>query len=109
MIKMSGAPINNIEGTSESYLRRHLGWFITISIIITIITLVTIFAYLPINKSDHDLIIDMKKHAEDPNESCANLQLIVSVVGNGIFSLDPKEKDLHDYAQLKLDNGDCIK
>jgi hypothetical protein len=107
-MKMSTNDINNKNDQSDSYFIKHANLIIILAIIVVPVILVS-YLLLPMIKSDHEFVSDMKKHAEDPKESCDNLKLIVSVVGNGIWGIDPVEKDLHDLAQSKLDKGECIK
>ena len=45
----------------------------------------------------------------DPKAKCDWLNLVVSVDGNGLWSLDPLENKIHQLAQDRLDRGDCLK
>ena len=92
----------------ESYFSKHM---FAICIPIAVIVLGIIFIPMfneQINRI-HGYANDMQRLAEQKDVECWKLQLDIAVAGNGIWSLDPVEKHLHEYAQSKLDKGECVK
>jgi hypothetical protein len=47
------------------------------------------------------------KAVQDPKVECSYLTFVTKVVGNGLWSLDSTENQIHNIAQNKLDKGDC--
>lgn len=92
----------------ESFIHRHVVLVVSLTIVF-ILLFFTVPIFLQQISDIHGYANDMLRIAQQPDVPCWKLQLTVSVAGNGLWVLDPIERNLHEYAQSKIDKGECTK
>ena len=106
---MTKDALGNISKKDEfetSFLREHIIAFgVIIGIVVTIMACATLY-YSQVDQLN-EYRNGILKGVQESNPKCDWLKLVVSVDGNGLWSLDPLESKIHQLAQSKLDKGDC--
>ena len=91
-----------------SFLQEHL-----IAIMVIVGSIVTVGACATLYYMQEPQLNEYRngilKGVEAKDPSCVWLKGVVSVAGNGLWSLDPLENQIYKLAQSKLDNGECHK